>query len=68
MPIAHFEKEHYTELQPIKCKFCGSTDIMKYGIRDEVQNYICKKCGRKFTAKEAPVGMRMSIEQIGAKP
>ncbi len=64
--VAHLEKEHFTEPQPIKCKFCGSTDIMKYGIRNGIQNYICKKCGRKFTAKDAPVGMRTPTEQIGA--
>ena len=64
--LARLEKEHYTEPQPINCKFCGSTDIMKYGIRNGVQNYICKKCGRKFTAKDAPVGMRTPTEQIGA--
>ena len=66
VPVADLEKEHFTKPQPIKCKFCGSTDVMKYGIRNGVQNYICRKCGRKFTAKDAPIGMRTPTEQIGA--
>lgn len=65
VPIAYLEKEHFTEPEPIICKYCGSRDIMKYGIRNGVQNYICKKCGRKFTAKDTPLGMRTPIEQIG---
>ena len=36
--LARLEKEHFTEPQPIKCKFCGSMDIMKYGIRNGIQN------------------------------
>ena len=64
--IAYLEKEHFTKPKPIKCKFCGSTDVMKYGIRNGEQNYICKKCGRKFIAKDAPMGMRTPTEQIGA--
>ena len=64
--VARLEKEHFTEPQPIICKWCGSTDIMRYGIRKGVQNYICKACGRVFIAKDAPYHMQTSIEQIGA--
>lgn len=63
---AHLEAEHFTEPQSIVCKYCGSTDIMKYGIRNGVQNYICKKCKRKFTAKDTPFYMRTPADQIGA--
>ncbi len=64
--LARLEKEHFTEPQPLTCKWCGSTDIMKYGIRKGVQNYICKACGRVFIVKDAPYHMQTSIEQIGA--
>lgn len=64
--VAHLEKEHFTEPQSIVCKWCGSTDIMKYGIRKGVQNYICKACGRVFIAKDAPYHMQTSTDQIGA--
>jgi len=63
---ANLEKAHFTEPQPIACKWCGSTDIMRYGIREGVQNYICKACGRKFTEKDSPYHMQTSIDQIGA--
>lgn len=65
-PVAHLEERHFTEPEPIRCKWCGSLDIMKYGIRNGVQEYICQKCGRKFNAKDAPYKMRTTVEQIGA--
>ncbi len=63
---AYLEERHYTEPQPIKCKWCGSEDIMKYGIRNGVQEYICLKCKRKFNAKDAPYKMRSTVEQMGS--
>lgn len=60
------EEHHYTEPEPIRCKWCGSVDIMKYGSRKGIQEYICQKCGRKFTANEAPYRKQTPIEQIGA--
>lgn len=59
------EKAHFAEPQPIVCKWCGSADVMKYGIRNN-QEYICKACGRKFTEKDSPYHMQTPTEQIGA--
>jgi transposase-like protein len=64
--VAHLEETHYPESKPIACKWCESTDIQKYGIDDGIQEYICNKCKRKFNAKDAPYGMRSTVEQIGA--
>ena len=64
--MAHLEKQHYTEPIPIACPHCGSLDIMKYGTRNGIQNYICRDCERKFNAKDAPLHMRTPTEQIGA--
>ena len=64
--VLHMEMQHFTEPQLIRCKWCGSDDIMKYGIRNGVQNYICRKCKRKFTAKDTPYHMQTPTEQIGA--
>jgi putative transposase len=64
--VAHMEKSHFTEPQPIACKWCGSVDVMKYGVRKGVQNYICRACGRAFTEKDAPYHMQTPTEQIGA--
>ncbi|MBI2831037.1 MAG: hypothetical protein HYX79_02135, partial [Chloroflexi bacterium] len=33
---AHLEAAHFTEPQPIACKWCGAKDIKKYGTRKEV--------------------------------
>lgn len=63
---AYLEERHYTEPQPIVCKWCGSVDIIKKGKDRGVQEYLCQKCGRKFTNKDAPYGMRTTVEQIGA--
>ena len=63
---AELGEHHFTRPEPIKCPRCGSLDIAKYGIREGVQEYICLKCHRKFHAKDAPLGMRTPIEQIGA--
>ena len=56
---------HFTEPEPIMCKWCGSKDIMKYGIAEGGQEYICKQCGRKFTNRDMPFGKRSTTEQIG---
>ncbi len=65
-PEATLEMEHFTKPEPIVCKWCGSKEVMKYGIRKGVQNYICRECGRKFTEKNTPYHMQTSSEQIGA--
>jgi putative transposase len=63
---ARLAEHHFTEPQPIRCKWCGSTEIMKYGFRDGIQEYICLKCKRKFIAKDAPYKMRSTVEEIGS--
>ena len=64
--VANLEKSHFTEPKPIVCPRCGSLNVMKYGIRNGVQNYICHDCQRKFNAKDAPFHLWTSAEQIGA--
>jgi putative transposase len=61
---ANLDEHHFIET-PIACKWCGSTDIKKYGSRKGVQEYLCLKCGRKFIAKDAPYKKQTSSEQIG---
>ncbi|MCX5995960.1 MAG: DDE-type integrase/transposase/recombinase [Chloroflexi bacterium] len=60
------EKAHFTEPKPIVCPRCGSLDVMKYGVRNGTQNYICRNCSSKFNNKDAPFHMWTSTEQIGA--
>ncbi|MFZ7131879.1 MAG: transposase [Eubacteriales bacterium] len=56
---------HFTEPEPIICKWCGSKDIVKYGKDKGEQEYLCKSCNRKFTNQDMPYGKRSTFEQIG---
>lgn len=64
--IADMGKAHFTEPEPISCPYCHSKDVMKYGVRNSVQNYICSQCKRKFNIKGAPFHMWTPADQIGA--
>jgi transposase-like protein len=64
--LLHGGHSHFAKYEVVVCKYCGSEDVVKYGVRDGVQNYICRACGRKFTAKDAPEGMQTPTEQIGS--
>lgn len=63
--LIHLAERHFTEPEPIRCKWCGSLDIMKYGSRKGVQEYICQKCGRKFIEKDAPFKRQYTVDVIG---
>lgn len=63
--IATLEQRHFTDPEPIVCKWCGAKDIKKYGTRKDVQEYICLKCRRKFIDKDAPYKKQTDIELIG---
>ncbi len=46
-----FEIEFINSLDIKQCPFCGSNDFIKYGHKkDGTQRYICKECGKRFTA------------------
>jgi putative transposase len=65
MHTANLERSHYTQPEQIACKWCGSKDIMKYGIREGNQEYICRACHRKFSNTDNPFKKRSTIEDIG---
>ena len=52
-PTAHLEEHHFTEPVPMKCKWCRSDDIIKHGVKNGVQEYLCQKCRREFNALDA---------------
>ena len=53
-------------LEGIKCKFCGSGDVVRYGKSKDLQLYLCRKCGRKGTDNKALPGMKIPPQVIGA--
>lgn len=48
----------------VKCKFCQSTRTVKYGVRNNVQYYLCQDDGRIFSGTDAPAGMRTPAKEI----
>jgi transposase-like protein len=63
--MAHLEEHHFTQLEPILCKWCGSVEIKKYGLSGGTQEYFCLSCKRKFTNNDNPIGKRSTVEDIG---
>ncbi len=47
--------------QSIKCKYCQSTVIVKYGTFEGMQRYFCKTCQRKFADNDALPKMKTPI-------
>lgn len=52
------------EERKIECFYCGSNKLRKYGTYKGTQNFLCKQCGRKFTAKDTYPRMKYEKETI----
>ena len=50
----------------LKCKFCGSEHIVKYGRYQGVQRYFCKRCRRKFADNGASLHMKTPSFQVAS--
>jgi transposase-like protein len=48
----------------IRCKYCDSKEISKYGRYKNMQQWWCKSCKRKFTDNRAPPGMKIPSNRI----
>ena len=48
------------------CKYCGSTNIVRYGTTGGVQYWWCKDCKRKFADNDALPEMKTPIRQISS--
>lgn len=62
--LARQEQVIATEAVYVTCKYCGSKDVVKDGVRNGVQNYWCKACQRKFAGNKALPGMRFPPDRI----
>ena len=48
------------------CKYCGSTNIVRYGRANAVQYWWCKDCKRKFADNDALPEMKTPMMQVAA--
>jgi len=46
------------------CKFCGSSNIIKYSKANNKQIYFCKSCARKFVPNEGFEGMKYDARVV----
>ncbi len=50
----------------IKCKYCDSEAILKFGKYKDVQRYWCKSCQRKFKADNTTPNMKTDASEVSA--
>ena len=48
------------------CKYCDSTNVVKYGTHEGIQRYWCKDCKRKFADNKALPEMKTPISHISS--
>ena len=53
----YHKKKAISQIEPafaeeLTCKFCGSSNVIKYGKANEKQVYKCKSCARKFVPNQ----------------
>jgi putative transposase len=62
---AILEQVSYTETCTVRCKFCGSNDVVKNGVRTgNIQYYLCHDCKRTFAGNNALEGMKYPPDRI----
>ena len=54
------------EIADLRCKFCGSSNIIRYGTFRSVQRWWCNDCKRKFADNDALPEMKTPIRQISS--
>ena len=64
---ASLEQVSYTTTCEVACKFCGSKNVVKNGVRTRgIQYYKCRDCRRAFAGNDALEGMKYSPERIAS--
>lgn len=62
---ANMEQVSYMTTCTVVCKFCGSKNVVKNGVRaGGVQYYKCRDCKRAFAGNNALEGMKYPPEQV----
>jgi putative transposase len=60
------ENMNYVEANEIACKYCNSSDIVRYGTYNDEQYFWCKECKRKFSNKDALSRMKTPVVEIAS--
>lgn len=50
----------------ISCKYCRSTNVVRYGSYHGIQRWWCKDCQRKFADNDALPGMRVGVGPLAS--
>lgn len=50
----------------VRCKYCDSENIIKYGKYGDTQLYYCKDCGSKFKADDTLFHMKTPANQVSS--
>jgi transposase-like protein len=53
-------------LNEVRCEYCNSKEISKYGVYKDVQRWWCKKCKRKFADSQSFPGTKLPLEAVHA--
>lgn len=62
---ANLQQVSITSTYEITCKFCGSKNVVKNGVRTgNIQYYLCRDCGRAFAGNNALEGMKYQPDRI----
>ena len=61
--MAKFTK---TTTYEIRCPACQSENVVKKGVRNEQQRYLCRECNKSFRASGKAEGRRMDADLMGA--
>jgi transposase-like protein len=56
----------YNVAEPTNCKYCQSSNIIRFGTYEGVQRYYCKDCQRKFSGLDTLPKMQTAIDQISS--
>ena len=55
-----------TKTYEIHCPICASDHVVKVGIRNGQQRYLCRNCKKKFRANGKATGQKMEAELVGS--
>ncbi len=65
MTTNHTQTARHSLTIEITCKFCGSKDVVKYGFKNKIQQYLCYNCHRKFNMKDTLENKKTPIVEVG---